>query len=423
MLPPQRRKLAANFHLCVHNSVRYCSLRMRSRTAHEKMGRNDPCACGSGKKYKHCCFSEAPLSEESLWRRNHDASSQLAREMMRFAARDFAEEIQDAWCDFNMTNYPLPLGMPEGEMQVFMPYFLHLWDPERISIGTRREPGEPGIVASEFMRSNARSLSDLDRQFLDQTSTLPYSFYEVVWCKAGERMALQDVILGLDTQVIEHAATQRLREGDLIYAQIWHSPVPAVMGASAPLIIPLRCKTDVIALRKKLRRKIARQRRELTAKDLIHFEEDVREAYLNIRDALHAPPILQNTDRDLLVFHTLTFKVGAPDVAFQALAHLALGSSKEELLEHAELDEHGAIRSIEFDWIKKGNRKNKSWDNTIMGHIKISGNTLTADVNSKERADKLRSEIEKRLGILGRPALPECSAYCTVMLTVACERP
>ncbi|MFA5230658.1 MAG: SEC-C metal-binding domain-containing protein [Candidatus Paceibacterota bacterium] len=21
----------------------------------EKIGRNDPCSCGSGKKYKHCC--------------------------------------------------------------------------------------------------------------------------------------------------------------------------------------------------------------------------------------------------------------------------------------------------------------------------------------------------------------------------------
>jgi uncharacterized protein YecA (UPF0149 family) len=22
----------------------------------DKVGRNDPCPCGSGKKYKHCCF-------------------------------------------------------------------------------------------------------------------------------------------------------------------------------------------------------------------------------------------------------------------------------------------------------------------------------------------------------------------------------
>ncbi len=373
---------------------------MRSHNALEKIGRNDPCPCGSGKKYKHCCLSEVPLSEESLWRRNHEDSAHLAGEMMRFADRSFADELQGAWCDFNMTNFPQPPGTPEGESQIFMPYFLYLWDPERLSIGAPRQPGELGVVASEFMHAKARSLSDRDRQFLEQAGTQPLSFYEVVWCKPGERMALQDVLLGRETQVVEHSATQGLQEGDLVYAQIWHSPVPAVMGFSAPLAIPPRCKTDVIALRRKLRRKIARQKRDLTAKDLIHYEEDVRETYLNIRDAMYAPSRLQNTDGDPLVFHTLTFQVGSPAVAFEALAPLAWGFSKEELLKDAELDEQGAIRAIAFDWIKKGNRKIKSWDNTIMGYIKISGNTLTADLNSKERAEKLRGEIEKRLGIL-----------------------
>jgi hypothetical protein len=25
-----------------------------------KLGRNDPCHCGSGKKYKHCCLGKEP---------------------------------------------------------------------------------------------------------------------------------------------------------------------------------------------------------------------------------------------------------------------------------------------------------------------------------------------------------------------------
>ena len=29
---------------------------MKTRIAEEKVGRNDPCPCGSGKKYKKCCF-------------------------------------------------------------------------------------------------------------------------------------------------------------------------------------------------------------------------------------------------------------------------------------------------------------------------------------------------------------------------------
>ncbi len=31
-----------------------------------KTGRNDPCPCGSGKKYKHCCLSPASVANDEL---------------------------------------------------------------------------------------------------------------------------------------------------------------------------------------------------------------------------------------------------------------------------------------------------------------------------------------------------------------------
>jgi len=57
-------------------------------------------------------------------------------------------------------------------------------------------------------------------------------------------------------------------------------------------------KADVFALRMKLRKKIAKQNRDLTADDLIRYADNVRETYLNIRDALYSPPLLCNTDGD-----------------------------------------------------------------------------------------------------------------------------
>ncbi len=363
----------------------------------EKVGRNDACPCGSGKKYKHCCLTVQPLSEESRWRRQHEASEQLSHDMMRFAEREFFEDLQEAWCDFNLDNAPPPPGLNSEEGRIFMPYFLFLWDPERPS--RWRRPGEDGIVTSSYKLAKKGQLSELDLQFLTEVTTRPLSFYEVVWCKPGERMAVRCVLTGEESEVVEHSATLTVREGDIIYGQIWRAGV-AVLGCSAPLSILPRWKAEVIGLRKVLRKKIARQKRELTAADLIRYEDDVREIYLNIRDALHAPPRLQNTDGDPLVFHTLTFQIGSPGVAFEALAPLAWGWSKEELLSEAELDDDGAISSVEFDWVKKGNAKIKSWDNTLLGHIKISGRSLVAEVNSKERAERLRKEIEKRLGIL-----------------------
>ena len=73
----------------------------------KKPGRNDPCPCGSGKKYKHCCMHKdrqrhrarvaSPASlkdqgDEIQWQL--DQIRHLAREVMRHAPSDEAQEIQ-----------------------------------------------------------------------------------------------------------------------------------------------------------------------------------------------------------------------------------------------------------------------------------------------------------------------------------------
>ena len=41
---------------------------------------------------------------------------------------------------------------------------------------------------------------------------------------------------------------------------------------------------------------------------------------------------------------------------------------------------------------------NKGWENTVLGHLKIFGKTLLVEVNSANRAKRIREEIEQRLG-------------------------
>ena len=96
----------------------------------KKTGRNDPCPCGSGKKHKHCCLKAAQPSDDSPWTRQRVASGRLAQEMMSFARRSFANDVLDAWLDFNQEDSPIPLQDDIEEGQIFMPYFLFDWDPE-----------------------------------------------------------------------------------------------------------------------------------------------------------------------------------------------------------------------------------------------------------------------------------------------------
>ena len=365
-------------------------------TSRNKIGRNDPCPCGSGKKYRRCCQLTASVSQESAWRSQHEAYKRLAQEMMRFAAREFPEDEEEAWRDFNMTDLPLPFIERSTESQIFGPFFLFHWDPDSRTKGASAY-GKGGIVTREYVREKVKTLSEMDMYFLDQAITQPVSFHEILWSEPGERMGIRDVFTGEEIVVIERSASRMLRQGDMTYAQVWKLPSLAILGCCAPTCLPPRRKADVIKLRTKLRKRIAKQNRDLQDKDLIRYGDDIRETYLDIRDTLFAPPRLCNTDGEPLVLHTLKFKIESAEEAFEALAPLALGRSKKDLRQQADFVED-KLQSVDFDWLKKGNRTHTSWKNTILGSIRISGHSLVAEVNSEKRAKRLRAEIEKRLG-------------------------
>jgi hypothetical protein len=319
--------------------------------------------------------------------------------MLLFARRAFPNAPAEAWADFNMAEIPLPKAEAFDEGQIFMPYFLFEWDPERPS-RSRSAKDRPGCVARSFLQRAGSRLSELETLILSQAIAQPVTFYEVVRCEPGQSIVFRDILMGGDTQVVERSASQMLRPGEVAYGQIWRLPDVSTMGRLAPIAIPPGRKAEIISFRARLRKRIAKQNRELAPQDLIRYAEEIREVYLDIRDALRTPPRLTNTDGDPLEFHTLTFRVGSAMAAFEALAPLAAGSSKKELLQTAVMDPDGTLRSVHFEWTKRGNRKFDAWDNTILGHLRISGHELVAEANSQARAEKIRREIEKRLGIL-----------------------
>jgi len=370
----------------------------------EKTGRNDPCPCGSGKKYKHCCLSNTPVSisspmpSDSPWSRQRDASDRITGGLLRVAKREFGEQILDAWEDFNQVPIPEPMEKLPHEISIFNPYLIFEWDPDR-PVRRRTTKPKAGAIARSYMQQNGNRLSELELLLLEQAISRPVSFYEVIRSDPGRTVVLRDLLIGEETLVEEHSASKMMRPGDLAYGQIWILPEVATLGRLAPIIIPPDKKVEIVALRAKLRRKIAKRNRDLSAADLVRYTEEIRTVYLDIRDILRTPPQLRNTDGDPYVFHTLTFRIGSAQVAFDALAPLALGFSKEELLDSAEHSDDGTLCNVEFDWIKKGNAMHKTWENTILGHLKISGKTLVVEVNSANRAKKIRQEIEQRLGL------------------------
>jgi hypothetical protein len=92
-----------------------------------KVGRNVPCPCGSGRKYKKCC--QAGFDEKDFhYRRLRRVEADLIPELLAYGLETLGPEaIEDAWREFH--DYAAPCAYdPESPMNsVFMPWFLFNW--------------------------------------------------------------------------------------------------------------------------------------------------------------------------------------------------------------------------------------------------------------------------------------------------------
>jgi len=77
-----------------------------SIAAMNKVSRNDPCPCGSGKKYKRCCLSAAD-TQEFEYRRWRQVEAGLIPRLMQFGSENLGPGIVgEAWKE----SVPIPNG-------------------------------------------------------------------------------------------------------------------------------------------------------------------------------------------------------------------------------------------------------------------------------------------------------------------------
>ena len=176
------------------------------------IGRNDPCPCGSGRKYKKCCLAASGLAPGAYTK----AESQSAWAALgAFTSRaEFAGDRAVAEASFFG---PLAHGAPDelrrgliAESQLFF----------------------EGWFLCDFLFQNGRTAVDLfleregarlrsgERRYLERARLAHLRPYEVVGIKPGERLDLLDLWTGQRLQVEERLATQQLAQWDVLAARI-----------------------------------------------------------------------------------------------------------------------------------------------------------------------------------------------------------
>ncbi|HSO75062.1 MAG TPA: SEC-C metal-binding domain-containing protein [Blastocatellia bacterium] len=368
-----------------------------------KIGRNEPCPCGSGKKYKHCCYGTVPsgFAAENVWKQDPEwykirlTEAEAIDGILGFAAKQYGDDfLKEALAEFSIWG-EYPFDELHGD-SFLIPWVAFTWIPEIDENETQQKP--LGLLCLE---EHAGRLGDYQQRFIRAACSEPFSFFSVTGTVPGKSLELRDIFLNRTFTVKEARASTSLKRGDIIFARVVPLDGQAIVVGMAPVAIPPREHPHLLDIRDEIKKEMREAGFEFNLESLREWDLEMRDLYLGAAEFLANPPRpeLQNTDGDPISFVTLYLELGCSvQEAFDRLQSLALYESQEEILEDETRDGDEILLEVSFDWLRKGNKKHKSWDNTILGRLTIKGNSLTAEVNSEKRAKKIQSEIAKRLG-------------------------
>lgn len=314
-------------------------------------------------------------------------TSKLPREVMLSALDDFfpeeglADQIDK---DLLFNNF-------------FIPWFLFNWIPGD-TFGMNQFDDEL-TIALNYRKKHAIRLNSLEKRFIEEISQTYYSYYTVLEVEFEKSIVLKDALLGTLHTIKERKGTHYLKRGDIVFSRLLTMNDQSIAVGMAPYPIPATYQTDLVHFKKWLINENNNQ--PLTPSVLRNeFDIDLFDYFFEtLNECFNRPmPTLTNTDGDLIQFMKSYFKLNIPvEEALKKLWRLSLAKNVNQFLEYIK-SEYPDGQQIEFPWLKKGNKKHKSLENTVMGHITIHENRLILETNSEKRSEQGKKLLIKYLG-------------------------
>jgi hypothetical protein len=203
-----------------------------------RLGRNDPCPCGSGKKYKKCCLprdaAQGPTSDQST------GGSAVSR------ALEWLSEHYQAPCLFALER-DYYAALSENERQAIEELPDDLYEMQQIN-SFEWLIAEGTVTIGKGARERSTRVIDLvlgeggplldarDREYLRTLGETPLKLYEVVEVEPGRGLWLEDAIAeeGARFFVLERSGSQSLRTGAAIGARVLPGEPRILSGAVYP---------------------------------------------------------------------------------------------------------------------------------------------------------------------------------------------
>lgn len=360
----------------------------------DKLGRNDPCHCGSGKKYKKCCIdqdeSHIVVADFELQRLRKTEGEVVNEHLFPYVEEVLTEDLEEyAWSIFSVD-----CEWPEEDIdrlydQMFIPWFLFNWVDEPLDHDIKTNLIAGKTIAENYLITNSNKLSKYQISFMEAMNKTYYSFYIVKNVVPDKQVVLKDIFLETIHVVKERTGTHYLKKGNIVFTRIVTLDDQSICIGMAPYIVSSTSYAKLLEYKKSLEQEVGGK---LTPKLLRKkYEWNLLDEYFMIIDQSFTMPVMCNSDGEDMIFHTLHYNLSiSAEEAFEKLLPLTDLETKEQLLSEAEKDSNGNIISIEFPWLKtKGIKQSSTIGATILGHITIKESKLIAEVNSEERKSTL----------------------------------
>jgi len=264
-----------------------------------KIGRNAPCPCGSGKKYKKCCMvKESNPPTDLLWRRLGDTHERLVKKLLETSRNAFGEmALSEAFAEF--MDWPEDINEADfhKELAAFIPWFVYNWENDLDEETFPEDSFEFKTIAEWYLDNQGNRIDRLERQLIEAANRKPFSFYEVMKNNPGKGFRLRDILTRREIEVMEKSASKCAKEGDILFTRVITVDHVSVMIGCGSVVIPPGHKPSIIELRQsmqedqiEIRHWTQKDPSEIDDDNLIYYDPEIRQLYFEILNKLHSPP-------------------------------------------------------------------------------------------------------------------------------------
>lgn len=200
------------------------------------VGRNEPCPCGSGKKYKKCCMAKESVVDLEAFRAQR-AEESLRGDILKFATGPrFSDEIVTAAGIYkgDATGAGLLMEQDPLENLRFLDWFIH----------EHKHSTEDKRLIDMFAELRGKNLDEGQKKLLDEWRASHLGAFEITSTEGG--VLTLTSLCGEETHAInDPSSCDEVEPGMILVVRITSSWGKTKLGG-APVVLPPEAKQKLI---------------------------------------------------------------------------------------------------------------------------------------------------------------------------------